>query len=132
MPQQSLPPKESCACLARMSFKKGDEYCLIQELLVLKVMKVASTTDSRIPAVALILMHMSDARNKSQSICTRAYFAIVHESSPDECPTCLSDLKKKERLDACLKLAMSEVHDIFLESLEPVRLGKVKDCKVLR
>lgn len=52
-PQLSWPAKEGFACPARISFKKWDEYFLIQGFPILEAMEVASKIDSRIPVVAL-------------------------------------------------------------------------------
>lgn len=101
---QSLPPKEDFACPARMAFKEWDEYCLIQGFLIIEAMEVASKSDCRIPAVALRLMQMPGARNKTQPTMTRAYFAAIHEtdvSNEDEFASRLSGLTEGEKLGVC-------------------------------
>lgn len=104
MPPQSLPPMEGFSCPARMSFKEWDEYCPIHGFHILEAMEIVEKVGSRIPAVALRLVHMPGAINKSQPTSTRAYFAAIHEthdSNEDEFTTRLSDLKEGERLGVC-------------------------------
>ena len=100
-PEESLPPKEGFACPACISFKEWDDYCLIHGFRILEALGVASKIDSRIPAVALRLMHMPGARNKTQPDCARAFFAATDVSSEDEFATRLSGLKEGERLGVC-------------------------------
>lgn len=67
-------------------------------------MEVTTEIDCRIPAVALRLIHMPGARNKSQPTDTRAYFAAIHEtddSNEGEFASRLSGLKEGEKLDVC-------------------------------